>query len=159
MTRSAWSGRRTQQSQMLKMTRGWTFADKLCEEEDDEENCNTVRSLAAMFGESIRFDSALTTHFTEQGVRTTQHKHPNLILGFYTWAYQYFFLGQQTHQQSQFFFFLNSVQKLSPLGPIKEALLIMLSSFKIKKNYLHSNIFLLFIQQYIYAYLLFELYI
>lgn len=42
MIRSAWSGRLTKQSQMLKMTKGWTLADKLA---DDAENCNAVWSL------------------------------------------------------------------------------------------------------------------
>ncbi|KAH7841393.1 hypothetical protein Vadar_029346 [Vaccinium darrowii] len=39
MTRSAWSGHRTKQSQMLNITRGWTFAVKLV---DEGVNCRTV---------------------------------------------------------------------------------------------------------------------
>jgi len=75
----------------------------LCEEEDDEENCNTVRSLDAMFGDSI-----LHRHYSQHRTRranTAQHKHPNLEVGFYKWAPQYSGFGQQAGQQSQFSFF------------------------------------------------------
>lgn len=69
---------------MLKITRGWTFADKLCEEEDEEEeNCNTVRSLDAMFGDS--FDSIRQLHYSLHRTRRVKrlHEDSNLLLGFF----------------------------------------------------------------------------
>jgi len=42
---------------MLNTTRGWTLADKLWEEEEEDENCNTVRLVDAMFAEEIGFNT------------------------------------------------------------------------------------------------------
>ena len=105
---------------MLKTTKGCTFADKLCNE---LENCNTVRSLAAMLGGVL---IQQVYHTKQQGMRgrenrTEKTSRRTKTLGFST----------SDHLELGFFFFLSfgitqgfdfSERHVGSCGPHNQAL-------------------------------------